>query len=341
MKPVTTNRIAELIEGEWCNFRNIEICGVTEPETAGAADLVYAVDERHARLVENSNCGAAIMPRGNWQLSCPFVMVDKPYYALSLILSEMNHYSPSLTGVSPQAFIHPDAIVHKTATVYPGAFIDSGVVIGAGCTIYANVSIGQKAHIGENCTIYPNVTIREYVKIGNRVIIQPGTVIGGDGFGFVLNGGVHHKIPQIGAVQLHDDVEVGANATIDRGTFRDTIIGQGTKIDNLVQIGHNVTTGKGCLFVSQSGISGSVEIGDYVTFAGQSGSVGHISIGSGSVIYARGVPTQNIAPNSKISGFPGREHKEELRFLAALRKLPELKRAIKKILEQLKIDIQI
>lgn len=333
--------MSELIAGEWCNFCDREILSVAEPSQATATDLVYAVDERHAQAVEQSECGVAIMPKGKWQLSCPYVMVEQPYYALSIILREMNEYQPSLTGISPQAFIHPTAQIQDNVTIYPGAFIDAHSIIEKNCLVYANVSIGQNVQIGQDTIIYPNVSIRESVRIGQRVTIHSGAVIGSDGFGFVLHEAVHHKIPQIGAVQIENDVEIGANVTIDRGTFRNTIIGQGSKVDNLVQIAHNVVTGKCCLFVSQSGISGSVNIGDYVTFAGQSGSVGHIDIGSGSLVYARGVPTQNIPPNSKISGFPGREHREELRFLAALRKLPELKQAVKKIIEYLKIEIKI
>ena len=183
--------------------------------------------------------------------------------------------------------------------------------------------------------IYPNVTIRENCTLGDRVILQPGAVIGSDGYGYVLSEGVHHKIPQLGNVILGDDVEVGAGTTVDRGTLRATEIAEGTKLDNLVQIGHNARLGKGCLMASQSGVSGSTQVGDYVTFGGQSGSVGHIQIGDNSTVMARGVATQSLDPSSKISGFPGRNHKQYLKLLAGQNAIPRLRKDVLRILKAL------
>jgi UDP-3-O-[3-hydroxymyristoyl] glucosamine N-acyltransferase len=166
-------------------------------------------------------------------------------------------------------------------------------------------------------------------------------VIGGEGFGFAPDRGVHHKIPQVGGVIIEDDVEIGANVCIDSGTIRPTRIGAGTKVDNLVQLAHNVETGNGCLFVAQSGVSGSTRLGNHVTFAGQSGAVGHVEVGDRSLIYARGVVTSNIPADSKISGFPGRDHKEDMKFQAALRKVPKLREAIREIVKYLKLDLKV
>jgi UDP-3-O-[3-hydroxymyristoyl] glucosamine N-acyltransferase len=186
--------------------------------------------------------------------------------------------------------------------------------------------------IGKDCIIYPNVTLREKVILGNSVIIQSGSVIGGDGFGFAPEGRGYIKIPQIGGVVIGDDVEIGCNVTIDRGAIRNTIIGRGTKIDNLVHIAHNCEIGQDCIIVAMAGVSGSVKIGDHCTLAGQTGVVGHVNIGADTIVAARGVVTSDIAGNIMVSGFPARPHQREKRIKASLNRLPEIVRYVQKLM---------
>lgn len=239
---------------------------------------------------------------------------------------------PPDTGPSPAAWVHPSATIHPDAQIFPGAVIGPRVVIGQDARIYPNVSILDDSSVGAGSIIYPGATIRERVVIGERVIIQPGAVIGSDGFGFAKDGGSSIKIPQIGGVVIGDDVEIGAGVTIDRGAIQNTVIGSGTKIDNLVHIAHNCCIGRNCIIVAQVGISGSVTVGDNCTFAGQTGTVGHVTVGAGTTVAARGVVTADLPPGSMVSGFPAKPHSEEKRIMAAMRRLPEVVRFVQKLM---------
>jgi UDP-3-O-[3-hydroxymyristoyl] glucosamine N-acyltransferase len=189
--------------------------------------------------------------------------------------------------------------------------------------------------IGDDTLIYPNVTVRENCRLGNRVIVQSGAVIGSDGFGFVTAGGRHHKVPQVGNVVIEDEVEIGANTCLDRATTGSTVVGRGTKIDNLVHLAHNVVVGENCFFVAQTGIAGSTKIGNNVTFAGQSGSAGHITIGDNCVFAARTAPINDVPDNSFCAGFPARPHREWLRSEATIGRLPELVKKIRSLEQRL------
>ena len=208
--------------------------------------------------------------------------------------------------------------------VQAGAVILAGVTIGDGCDIGANCVISDDVILGKDCQIMANVSIRERCVLGDRVVLQPGVVIGSDGYGYEFSEGRHVKLDQVGIVEIGDDVEIGANSTIDRARFGKTLIGEGTKIDNLVQIGHNVVIGKHCLIVAQCGISGSALIGDYVTLAGQTGVAGHVTIGSKSLVAARSGVSKSIPGNDTYSGKPAIPMKEEMKILAHVRRLPKL-----------------
>jgi len=208
---------------------------------------------------------------------------------------------------------------------------EDNVAIGDKSVIHASSFIGHNSTIGSEALIYMHVSIRERIFIGNRVIIHSGTVIGSDGFGFATLRGLHHKIPQIGTVVVEDDVEIGANVTIDRARFDKTIIGRGTKIDNLVQIAHNVTVGENCIIVAQAGVSGSTVLGNNVLLAGQAGLVGHINIGDGAVVAAQAGVTKSIPPNTKVSGYPAKPHETAKKVNACLQRLPQLVEKVKEL----------
>lgn len=235
--------------------------------------------------------------------------------------------------------IEKDSKINGDVKIAPNSYIGHNVEIGKGSIIYPNVTILEGVKIGENAIIYPNVTIREFCEIGNDVILQSGAVIGSDGFGYATVNGKHIKIEQIGKVIIEDNVEIGANTSIDRGTIGNTIIKKGTKIDNLVHIGHNDKIGENCLIIAQVGMAGSVEIGNNVILAGQVGVAGHLKIGDNVVVAAKSGVTKEVKSNLRVSGFPVQDHKKDLKTKIAMTKLLDLRKKVKKIekkLEELK-----
>ena len=243
-------------------------------------------------------------------------------------------YKPK--GVDSRAVIGNDVRMGRDTTVYPFVYIDDGASIGDGVTIYPWSFIGQNTSVGEHSVIYSNVTIREGCKIGCRVIIHSGAVIGSDGFGFVPHQGKYHKIPQVGGVFVEDDVEIGANTTIDRGTIGSTIVRRGTKVDNLIQIAHNVSVGEDCILAAQSGIAGSTELGHHVTMAGQAGVTGHIRVGNHVTIAGQSGVTKDVTDGETVSGMPAFSHRDWLRAMAVFEGLPELKRKVNDLDKKLK-----
>ncbi|MCJ8344428.1 UDP-3-O-(3-hydroxymyristoyl)glucosamine N-acyltransferase, partial [bacterium] len=268
MKKVSLQEIKNSIQGEWVGTFEGFVSSVAEIKEAQRTDLVYASNEKYLASVKQSSCGFAIVPKGDWDLACPYIKVENPYFAFAKVLELFQTKEASVIGVSPQANIDPSVKLGENVVIYPGVFLDQDVIIGDNSVIMANVSVGKSTKIGTDCIIYSNVSIREEVEIRNRVIVQCNAVIGSDGYGFVYHQGEHYKIPQIGNVILEDDVEIGANSCVDRASFGTTRVGAGTKIDNLVQIAHNVEMGKACLMASQSGLAGSTKVGDFVTFGG-------------------------------------------------------------------------
>ncbi|MBI3593014.1 MAG: UDP-3-O-(3-hydroxymyristoyl)glucosamine N-acyltransferase, partial [Nitrospirae bacterium] len=233
-------------------------------------------------------------------------------------------------GISKNAFVSEKSSIGENVTVYDFAYISDGVTIGADCIIDPGVYIGDNTRLGDGCVIHPNVTIREGVTVGNRVTIHAGSVIGSDGFGYVFENGRHNKIPQVGGVIIEDDVEIGAGVTIDRATTGNTIIGQGTKIDNLVQIGHNVRVGRNVILVSQVGIAGSSEIGDGVVLGGQVGVADHAVIEAGTMVGAKSGIMGEVKKGI-YSGTIAIPHRDWLKAMSVFAKLPELKKKIEEL----------
>jgi UDP-3-O-[3-hydroxymyristoyl] glucosamine N-acyltransferase len=251
--------------------------------------------------------------------------VDDPYFAFARIMVRWFSNRPMPKGISPKAVISSSAKLGQNVVLGHFAIIGDEVVIGNNVTIFQGVSVEAGSIIGDDCIIYPNVTIYDGTRIGHRCIIHSGVVIGSDGYGFALHEGKHHKIPQIGIVRIEDDVEIGAGTTIDRAALGETVIGEGTKIDNLVQIGHNVKVGKHCLLVSQVGIAGSTELGDYVAVAGQSGFSGHLKIGNRVQVAAKSAVLADVPDDTKVMGSPAVPFTEFARRHAALKKLARRK----------------
>lgn len=330
MPTLTLRQIIELTGGDFSGDPAQSIERVRPLDEAGPEDLAFLV-RSDSRAAEQSAAGAILVPRGIEGESGRWIKVDNPYFAFSQVLREWFWNVPAPPGISEDASIDDSATLGSDVRIGPWVTIGEGAVIGDGVIIREGCSIGPGVRIGRKTIVFPNVTVYAGVRIGDRCILHSGAVIGSDGFGFATHQGRHHKIPQIGSVVIHDDVEIGAGTTIDRGTLGDTVIGEGTKIDNLVMIAHNVQIGRHCFMASQSGIAGSTVVGDYCAFAGQSGAVGHIRIGNQVTVAAKTAVTKSVDGPVTLAGVPARPLRETRRGDAALRRLPELMKRIESL----------
>ncbi|MBI5192179.1 MAG: UDP-3-O-(3-hydroxymyristoyl)glucosamine N-acyltransferase [Nitrospirae bacterium] len=329
---ITLEEIANRLEGELTgNYENILVSNVAGLKEAVEGDISFLAHRRHIKDLENTRASAVAIPRDLAFDRLPAIKVDNPYYAFSQLLNifyEIPDIRKGQQGIDERAVIGNNVQLGNNVTIYPFVYIQDCVTIGENVIIYPGTFIGEGSSVGSNTLIYPNVTIREDVTIGAGVIIHSGAVIGSDGFGYVFHKGIHHKIPQKGGVIIEDNVEIGANTTIDRGTLGNTIIKRGTKIDNLVQVAHNVTIGEDCIFAAQAGIAGSSTIGKRVTLAGQAGVTGHVKVGDNVTVAAKAGVTKEIKDGQTVSGMPAIQHKDWLRTMAVFDGLPELRQKL-------------
>jgi UDP-3-O-[3-hydroxymyristoyl] glucosamine N-acyltransferase len=307
-------------------------------ELAGPGDIVFFEHPKYLRALRNTKAEVALVPE-NFEENLPLVLlrVPSPSKVFTAILQKLAPapmaYAP---GIHPSAVVAPDAQIDPTASIQPLVVIESGVKIGAHSVIGAQSFVGRETVIGESCFLHPNVVLREHSVLGARVIIHSGTVIGSDGFGYHQVEGRHEKVPQIGHVQIDDDVEIGACTTIDRARFGRTWIQHGTKIDNLVQIAHNVVIGPHCLIISQTGISGSAKLGQYVTLAGQVGVVGHVEVGDRVVVAAKSGVSKDTPAGETLLGMIGAPMKEAREVMVQTRRLPMTVERIKTLENEVK-----
>lgn len=344
---ITLGDIANRLEGELpFEYAEIEISNVAGLKDAVSGDISFLAHRRNLKDLQNTRASAVVLPKDVSYDRLPAIRVENPYYAFSQLLhiyydKQESPKGPSgpngLDVIDTKAVIGRDVQVGDNVTIYPFVYIGDNVTISDNVIIYPGTFIGDGSSIGEKTLIYPNVTIRENVTVGQSVIIHSGAVIGSDGFGYVFHKGVHHKIPQVGGVVIEDDVEIGANTTIDRATLGNTVIKRGTKIDNLVQIAHNVVVGEHCVFAAQAGIAGSAALGNYVTLAGQAGVTGHVHVGNNVTVAGKGGVTKDIKDGQTVSGMPAIQHRDWLRSMAVFDGLPELKQKLsaleKKVME--------
>jgi UDP-3-O-[3-hydroxymyristoyl] glucosamine N-acyltransferase len=340
---MTLKEIAGLIDGELCGDGKIVIEGVGSLTEAEKGEITFLASSRYRNQVSKTKASAIIIGEEVELPEIPSLRTKNPYLAFAQVMKVLVTPRKLPTGIDKTSILGQGVKLGKDVAIGAYVVVENGVVIGDRTVIFPGTYIGDKAMIGKDGLIYSNVTVREEVIIGDNVIIHPGAVIGSDGFGYATEKGKHHKIPQAGTVEIGNGVEIGANVTIDRATLGKTVIGEGTKIDNLVQIGHNVRIGKNCLIVSQVGISGSTVIGDNVILAGQAGLVGHITVGDNAIVGAQAGVTKSVPANTTVSGYPAREHRIAQRMNAQLFRLPklyeeikELKKEIKEIREKLK-----
>ena len=338
---MTVKEIADFLDGEVLGNGNIIIKGISGIKEAKKGQITFLSNPRYNHLISETGASAIIVSQEIKSAALkPLIRVDDPSDAFARIVEKFYpKKSLHLQGIHPTAIIAKSANLGKGVAVGAYTIVEEKVVIGDNTIIYPGCYIGNDTRIGNNTLIYANVSIREEVIVGSRVLIQSGSVIGSDGFGFITQGKRHKRIPQVGTVLIEDDVEIGANVAIDRARFDKTIIGKGTKIDNLVHIAHNVVSGQNCIIVAQVGISGSVTIGNNVTLAGQAGIIGHISIGDNAVVAAQAGVTKSIPANTMVSGFPAKPHSIAKRINACIQNLPHLYKTvseIKKILNKKK-----
>ncbi len=327
--------LAERIGARPLSGGEVEIRGVAGLDSVGEGDLTLLTSEKLAPRLKTSGAAAVIVKEPLASVEIPQVVAEEPLLAFARALEVFYVRPRPALGVMPGASVADDAMLGSGVTVYPMSYIASGVSIGDRTVIYPGVFIGEGVRIGEDCVIHPNVTIREGVEIGSRVTVHAGSVIGSDGFGYVFSGGRHHKIPQVGGVVVEDDVEIGACVTIDRATTGNTVVGEGTKIDNLVQIGHNVKIGRHCVIVAQVGIGGSAVIGDDVMLGGQVGVADHATIEDGCRVGAKSGVMGRLK-RGVYSGIPVMPHLKWLRARAVLERLPELQRRLRELEQKLR-----
>lgn len=333
----TAREISELVGGELVGDGDVVVTRLRSILAAGKDDVTFLARSSYAARARASQASVILVGK-DWTEPLPqtLIRVDNPSAAFQRLAEAIApppvKFPP---GIHPTAVVAPDAVLGKGVSVQPCAVIEPGAVIGDDTVIGAYVYVGHETRIGAQCILYPHVVIRDRCLVGNRVIMHPGVVIGADGFGYDSGPQGHKKIPQVGIVEIEDDVEIGANSTIDRARFDRTFVGQGTKIDNLVQIGHNCVIGRHVIICSQVGISGSCVLGDGVILAGQVGLADHLNIGAGAIALAKSGLHQDVPPKGKVFGAVARPAGEEMKLEACKVRLPELFARVKKIEKRL------
>ncbi len=337
LRPVSAAEIARMVQGELVGDAAALIRGFSGIKEAKAQELTFLGNPKYEPLLKETQAGVVLVPRQTACKGKTLIRVDNPSLSFTQVVNHFLKDAPDdrPRGIHPTAVIAPGVKLAPDAAVGAYTIIEDGATIGPGCVLYAQCYVGARTSLGENCLIYPQVVLREGVSLGRRVIVHSGTVIGSDGYGYVAVDGRHVKIPQVGTVVIEDDVEIGANVAIDRARFDKTIIGEGTKIDNLVHIAHNVTIGKHCLIVGQVGISGSTKIGHHVVLAGQVGIVGHLEIGDGAIVAAQSGVSKSIKAGEVVFGSPAHPMKDALRNNAHIQRLDKYVQTIKELKERI------
>ncbi len=311
----------------------IRVTGLAPIDKAVKGQITFLANRKYLPSLDHTRASAVILAPGI-PTRIPSIQCENPYLAFARIARFMQQQQKRPAGISPDLIRGSGCRIGREVSIHPRVVLGGNVVIGDRVTLHPGVVIGDNSVVGNDSILYSSVSIREGIRIGERVIIHCGAVIGSDGFGFAPEGESYFKIPQMGGVVIEDDVEIGANTTIDRGTMGDTIIGKGTKIDNLVQIAHNVVIGGNTIVVSQVGISGSTHIGEHVTLAGQVGVAGHLKIGHHVTVGAQSGVTRDIPPGKTVAGLPAIRHREWLKAASSFEHLPKIRKVMRQLQEK-------
>ena len=328
----TVAELAEHVGGVVQGDGALVISGAATLEDAGAGEVSFLANPRYENQMRESEASVVVLDEKVEVDGRTVIRCKDPYYAfMQIVVLLHGHREHTPVGISERASVAASAVIGANVDIHDFTVISEDVTIGEGTRIYPNCTIGPGVTIGPDCIIYPNVTVYDGCKIGARVTIHSNSSIGPDGFGYATHDGVHHKIPQIGAVVIEDDVEIGANCAIERGTLGDTVIGAGTKFADLVAIGHNTRIGEHCLLVSQVGISGSVEVGKYCVFGGQAGVVGHIKLGNGVQVAAKSGVMNSVPDGVAMGGSPAMPFNQAKRALTLIKDLPEFRKKLREM----------
>ena len=331
----TLKQLAALIDGDVFGDDSLEITRLAPIDGAGPGDITFIANPKYLSYLGQTSASAVLVDRPLDRKDIAYLVCKNPYLAFAKVLTHLNVKRPEPLGVLPGAHVADSAVLGQGVTIYPGVVIGEHVEIGDGAILYPNVVVYDNVKIGQDCLIHGGCIIREGSQIGNRVILQPNAVIGSDGFGFAPDGEAYYKIPQVGIVVVEDDVEIGAATCIDRAAMGVTRIGHGTKLDNMVQIAHNVTVGPHTVMAAQAGVAGSAKVGRHCTFGGQSAIAGHIEVGDNLTLGGRGGVTGNIEGNQVVSGVPAIPHRDWLKSSMVFSHLPNMKKEITALKRQL------
>lgn len=327
----TLKDLATLTGGQVVGNPELEISGVSEIQNGSPSTITFLSNPKYLKYASDTEASAILVSEQDQLSGKDGIIVPNPQFAFAKVLSHFYTKPKVEEGTHPTSIISDGATIGKNVCVGPYSIIEEDATIGDDTVIGSNVNIGTGSSIGSSCAIHNNVQIYHECFVGNECTIFSGTVIGSDGFGYVENEGVHHKIPQTGGVSIGNNVDIGASCTIDRGTISDTMIGDGCKLDNLVHIAHNVRIGRGCLLAAQVGIAGSVEIEDFCIFAGHSGVVPHVKIGSKAIFAVKSGVTKSLPGGTIYAGMPAREIKEQNKKDAILLEVDSIKKRLQKL----------
>lgn len=335
MAEITLSELAEMIGGELVGDGARTVRGLGSIESARPDEVTFLANRRYEKFVGTTEAAAVIVPSDYAGPGRSLIRCKDAYFAFrQAMVAFYGFRRPPFDGIDPRSDIHPSAQLAEDVRVGPFSTIGPGAAVGRGTVIYPGVYVGPRCRIGCDCILYPSVTLYDGTILRDRVTIHSGTSIGHDGFGYATHGGRHEKIPQVGWVELEDDVEIGACCAIDRATMGATVIGAGTKFSNLIAIGHGTKTGKHCLVVAQTGIAGSVMVGNYCVFGGQAGIVGHIRIGDGARVGAKTGVTNDLPPGQEVFGTPSMPLGQARRAFAVLPRLPQMRAALRKLIRE-------
>ena len=327
----TLQELADHLGGQVTGDPLLCITGLGTLDNASEGQITFLANPRYAAKVETTRASAVVLPPTADAFGRNAIVVANPYLAFAKLLTLFTRQPHVARGIMAGANVDKGAVIGQQATVYPGAYIAEGVRIGDRVTIHPNVTLYAGVVLGDDVTLHSGVSVREGCRLGNRVTIHNGTVIGSDGFGYAPDGTAWFKIPQIGIVIIDDDVEIGANTTVDRAALDVTRIGRGTKIDNLVQVAHNCTIGEDCMVVAQAGIAGSVTLGRHVVLGGQVAIVDHVVIGDNAMISGQSGVFNSVAAGAVLSGTPAIQHQSRLKSAAVFPHLPEMRKTLAKL----------
>ena len=337
MIKITLGELAQLIGGELTGDPGIELTGVAPLNTATGEQISFLSNPQYSSSLEMTNAGGVLVSREQDAPGLNLIRVDDPYLGFALAMEIFHGRLYEASGISSQASVHPRAHIGADPSIHPFAVVCENATIGARVTLMPGCYVGPETVVGDDTVLHPNVVIESGVLIGERVIVHGGTVVGSDGFGFAQEKGIHRKIIQAGIVRIEDDVEIGAGCAIDRAVMGETVIGAGSKLDNLIQVGHNVQIGRNCILVAQVAIAGSTTLEDNVTMAGQSGAAGHLTIGKGALVYGRAAVVKDVPAGSQVSNLvPAVDAREWRRTVATLGSLATLRKRVAALEKQLK-----